>query len=68
MEVVESTVSEVAVPLGAPESTDDAYEVEFQVGDVVDVMRRMWPGINKPGGVARITKIRFDEGKIILSI
>lgn len=33
---------------------------EFKVSDVVDVMPRLWAGINKPGGVARITKVNYD--------
>ena len=31
----------------------------FVVGDVVDVQSRTWPGINKPGGTARVKS--FDE-------
>lgn len=34
----------------------------FVVGEIVEVMRRMWPGMNKPGGIARITKIHYDSG------
>jgi len=30
------------------------------VGDVVNVQSRTWSGINKPGGVARITKLNGD--------
>ena len=37
----------------------------YEVGDVVDVMARMWPGINKHGGVARITKVTVDDGMSI---
>ena len=33
---------------------------QFCVNDVVDVMPRLWAGINKPGGVARITKVNYD--------
>ena len=33
----------------------------FCVGDIVDVMRRMWAGINRPGGVGRIKEINYDE-------
>lgn len=32
----------------------------YRIGDLVMVMPRLWPGINKPGGVARITKINKD--------
>eukprot|EP00514_Thraustochytrium_sp_LLF1b_P010307 CAMPEP_0184551224 /NCGR_PEP_ID=MMETSP0199_2-20130426/24065_1 /TAXON_ID=1112570 /ORGANISM="Thraustochytrium sp., Strain LLF1b" /LENGTH=746 /DNA_ID=CAMNT_0026946319 /DNA_START=37 /DNA_END=2274 /DNA_ORIENTATION=- len=30
------------------------------IGDVVDVEARTWPGINKPGGVGKITKCHED--------
>ena len=33
----------------------------FNVGEIVDVMSRHWPGINKPGGVGRVVHIDFDE-------
>jgi hypothetical protein len=32
------------------------------VGAIVEVMRRMWPGINKLGGVARIVKSHYNQG------
>ncbi|CAM9098814.1 unnamed protein product, partial [Discosporangium mesarthrocarpum] len=32
----------------------------FAVGDVVDVQERMFPGSNRPGGVARVTHTRPD--------
>jgi hypothetical protein len=35
---------------------------KFVVRDVVEVMARIWPGINKQGGVARVTNVHFDEG------
>jgi len=41
------------------ESTDDGRQ--FDVGDVVDVMPRLWSGINKPGGAARIKAFVYDE-------
>lgn len=44
-------------------SNDDEHETEgpeFMIRDVVEVMPRLWAGINKPGGVGRITKINFD--------
>lgn len=57
---------QVASESNTGEMVDD-YDVEFQIGDVVDVMSRTWPGMNKPGGVARITKIRYDEGMIAIA-
>jgi hypothetical protein len=35
----------------------------FVVNDVVEVMPRMWPGINKPGGVAKVLKVHYVEGE-----
>ena len=32
------------------------------VGSVVNVQSRTWPGVNKPGGVARIKKVHDDTG------
>jgi hypothetical protein len=36
----------------------------YSVGDIVVVFARTWPGINKPGGVGRIVKVRKNEGVI----
>lgn len=47
--------------IASPET--ESQEIDFVIGDVVDVTRRMWPGVNKPGGVGRITKIRYNEGR-----
>eukprot|EP00553_Chaetoceros_curvisetus_P014302 CAMPEP_0204640460 /NCGR_PEP_ID=MMETSP0717-20131115/47385_1 /ASSEMBLY_ACC=CAM_ASM_000666 /TAXON_ID=230516 /ORGANISM="Chaetoceros curvisetus" /LENGTH=45 /DNA_ID= /DNA_START= /DNA_END= /DNA_ORIENTATION= len=33
----------------------------FSVGDVVRVQDRTWPGVNKPGGVARISKVHANS-------
>lgn len=35
----------------------------FAVGMVVEVMPRLWPGMNKQGGAARITKVHYNAGK-----
>ena len=32
----------------------------FSIGDLVDVESRTWPGINKPGGAGKVTKIDKD--------
>jgi hypothetical protein len=45
---------------GMSTDDDDTEGPEFSVKDVVDVMARLWAGINKPGGRARITKINYD--------
>jgi Zinc finger, C3HC4 type (RING finger) len=29
----------------------------FKVGDIVEVQSRTWPGVNKPGGIARISEV-----------
>jgi len=31
------------------------------VGRLVEVASRTWPGINKPGGVARAVEVHFDD-------
>lgn len=38
-------------------------DTEFKLDDVVEVSRRMWPGINKQGGIAKIIGIHRDDGK-----
>ena len=40
---------------------------DFRIDDIVEVRRRMWPGINKQGGRAKITGIHYIEGKSNLS-
>lgn len=35
-------------------------ERKFQVGDLCEVSSRTWPGINKPGGAGKITKVNGD--------
>lgn len=37
-------------------------EDHLSVGDIVQVEDRTWPGVNKRGGVARITKVHHDTG------
>jgi hypothetical protein len=41
-------------------STDDGKDI-FPIGTIVRVQSRTWPGINKPGGVARVTKVHTDS-------
>ncbi|GBG24512.1 E3 ubiquitin-protein ligase LNX [Hondaea fermentalgiana] len=45
-----------------PESalTDGTSRPRFALGDFVTVARRMQPGMNKPGGVGKITKVHSD--------
>ena len=45
------------------ESNDDGETNEtdlITVGRLVEVASRTWPGINKPGGVARVVEVHFD--------
>ena len=42
-------------------STTNQATASFQVGDIVSVQSRTWPGVNKPGGIARIAKILPDS-------
>jgi hypothetical protein len=32
----------------------------FPIGTIVDIESRTWPGVNKPGGVARIIALYVD--------
>lgn len=32
----------------------------FTEGDLVQVLKRQWPGMNKEGGAARVTKVHGD--------
>lgn len=43
-------------------STRPPASIAYEVGDLVEVARRTWPGINKQGGTARIKTKR--EGAI----
>lgn len=54
---VQGEVTEMNQP--TQESLDDGRA--FDIGDVVDVMPRLWSGINKPGGAARIREVTYDE-------
>ena len=33
----------------------------FSQGQVVNVMQRQWSGVNKQGGIARITRVNSDD-------
>ncbi len=45
-------------------NSQSSVQSPFQVGDLVEVASRSWAGINRPGGVGRVTKIyeEVDEG------
>jgi hypothetical protein len=51
----ESHDHDAKYPAEADSSSDD-----FPVGTIVNVEARTWAGINKPGGVGRITKVNND--------
>jgi len=42
---------------GIERSDDHANNNSFSVGRMVNVKARTWPGINKPGGIGKITKV-----------
>lgn len=49
-------------------TTEPAQET-FTVGKIVQVEARTWPGINKPGGVGRITQLHYsDNGTTVTSV
>ena len=39
----------------------------FSVGDVVLVDRRAWPGINQPGGVARVVAVTTTQAAFVVA-
>lgn len=39
---------------------DEATGCPHSIGEIVNIQSRTWSGINKPGGVARITKLNSD--------
>ena len=50
------------------QQNDDVIEATdsqtFAVGEIVHVQARTWPGINKPGGIARITQLHSSSEKL----
>lgn len=45
--------------------SNDARSKKFEVGTLVYVKSRTWPGMNKLGGVARITKVHLPTGNTV---
>ena len=39
-----------------------------KVGDLVNVVSRTWPGINKPGGVGKVTKVHIDDDVLAVDV
>jgi len=59
--------SEAAATSSATTSTHQTTEKKEEKigqGDIVNVQSRTWPGINKPGGVARVTKVHEGGNSI----
>lgn len=56
-----SIVADTALPANQTVTTPAQVEIMpislYVINDVVDVESRVWPGMNKPGGRARITKV-----------
>lgn len=49
----------------APSSGEQpSTQIQYQKGDLVEVERRMMPGVNKPGGTGRVVKVHAATGKI----
>ena len=46
---------------GAPNEHKNNSTTSFAVGSIVQVQPRTWPGINKPGGVAKVTAVHHHK-------
>ena len=66
----QDAAAEVPAPLPEISATNDnaggqdtdTEKQKYAVGCIVEVARRMWPGINKTGGSARISSYNEDSG------
>lgn len=38
------------------------------IGEMVETARRAWPGINQPGGLAKITKLNHSSSNLLTSV
>ena len=51
------------------DTESDVYEpAKFSERSVVRVQGRCWPGMNKPGGVAFVTKVRQDGAEVLYDV
>ncbi|RLN74051.1 hypothetical protein BBJ28_00000353 [Nothophytophthora sp. Chile5] len=57
----EEAVSEDSEPGAA--QPDAAESSQLEVGTLVEVESRTWPGINKPGGSGRIVRVHREKGE-----
>jgi hypothetical protein len=75
LSIAQDIYDAIIFPLELPSGIDAEYhtkssvgdtepEQPFSIGDIVDVQERTWPGINKPGGVARIIQVHLDQGGV----
>jgi len=57
---------EAAAAPSSAAAASETIEKEKKIGkgDIVNVQSRTWPGINKPGGVARVTKVHEGGNSI----
>ncbi len=53
-----AVTARIAEPSHQPHADDVGHHVAFNIGTLVHVESRTWPGINKPGGVGRV--VSFD--------
>lgn len=53
-----AVTARIAEPSHQPHVDDEGHQVAFNIGTLVNVESRTWPGINKPGGVGRV--VSFD--------
>eukprot|EP00978_Attheya_sp_CCMP212_P007186 scaffold16717_cov53-Attheya_sp.AAC.9 len=56
-----------AASLTMKTAREDATEM-FRVGDTVEVQARMWPGINRHGGVGRVMDVHRDERGVLAHV
>lgn len=56
--------SQVPVTTAGGAERKEARAFPFSVREFVNVQSRTWPGINKPGGVGRITRINVDTDTV----
>jgi hypothetical protein len=54
--------------MATEQQTSVADEDAFTVGKIVQVEARTWPGINKHGGIGRITQLHYGEDGKVTSV
>ncbi|RHY30760.1 hypothetical protein DYB32_004055 [Aphanomyces invadans] len=56
------------IPDAARAASTDTLPSTFNVGDLVEVETRTWPGINKIGGAARVTRVYEENGDAVVDV